>query len=77
MATDLKQSDNLSNSPSTKYISVWLKGKFIIIVLLIESVIFIPPQMPDYQAKKKQCKELRQKLFHIKRLVKIYDQGIC
>ncbi|XP_027141418.1 occludin isoform X1 [Larimichthys crocea] len=32
---------------------------------------------PDYQAKKKQCKELRQKLFHIKRLVKIYDQGLC
>lgn len=31
----------------------------------------------DYQAKKKQCKELRQKLFHIKRLVKIYDQGLC
>uniref|UniRef100_A0A3B4YV79 Occludin-like n=1 Tax=Stegastes partitus TaxID=144197 RepID=A0A3B4YV79_9TELE len=26
---------------------------------------------------KKQCKELRQKLFHIKRLVKIYDQGLC
>ncbi|XP_070830182.1 uncharacterized protein [Chaetodon trifascialis] len=32
---------------------------------------------PDYQAKKKQCKELRQKLFHIKRLVKTYDQGLC
>ncbi|XP_075338534.1 occludin-like [Odontesthes bonariensis] len=31
----------------------------------------------DYQAKKKQTKELRQKLFHIKHLVKIYDQGIC
>uniref|UniRef100_A0A3Q1G2L7 Occludin n=1 Tax=Acanthochromis polyacanthus TaxID=80966 RepID=A0A3Q1G2L7_9TELE len=31
----------------------------------------------DYQAKKKQCKELRQKLFHIKRLVKIYDQASC
>ncbi|CAG5896910.1 unnamed protein product [Menidia menidia] len=31
----------------------------------------------DYQAKKKQSKELRQKLFHIKHLVKIYDQGIC
>uniref|UniRef100_G3PSG7 Zgc:154006 n=1 Tax=Gasterosteus aculeatus TaxID=69293 RepID=G3PSG7_GASAC len=29
----------------------------------------------DHQAKKKQCKELRQKLFHIKRLVKIFDQG--
>ncbi|CAJ1071834.1 Occludin [Xyrichtys novacula] len=32
---------------------------------------------PDYQAKKKHCKELRQKLFHIKRLVKTYDQGLC
>ncbi|XP_036940362.1 occludin [Acanthopagrus latus] len=32
---------------------------------------------PDYQTKKKQCKELRQKLFHIKRLVKIFDQGLC
>ncbi|CAB1436610.1 unnamed protein product, partial [Pleuronectes platessa] len=32
---------------------------------------------PDYQAKKKQSKQLRQKLFHIKRLVKIYDQGLC
>nr|XP_040027888.1 occludin [Gasterosteus aculeatus aculeatus]XP_040027889.1 occludin [Gasterosteus aculeatus aculeatus] len=31
----------------------------------------------DHQAKKKQCKELRQKLFHIKRLVKIFDQGLC
>ncbi|CAN9503226.1 unnamed protein product [Ophioblennius macclurei] len=31
----------------------------------------------EYQAKKKQSKELRQKLFHIKRLVKIYDQGLC
>uniref|UniRef100_A0A8C2ZQX5 Zgc:154006 n=1 Tax=Cyclopterus lumpus TaxID=8103 RepID=A0A8C2ZQX5_CYCLU len=31
----------------------------------------------DYQAKKKQCKELRKKLFHIKRLVKIFDQGLC
>uniref|UniRef100_A0A3Q0T3L1 Zgc:154006 n=1 Tax=Amphilophus citrinellus TaxID=61819 RepID=A0A3Q0T3L1_AMPCI len=28
-------------------------------------------------SKKKQSKELRQKLFHIKRLVKIYDQGFC
>lgn len=36
-----------------------------------------PSQMPDYQEKKKRCKGLRQKLFHIKRLVKIYDQGIC
>lgn len=34
-------------------------------------------QTPEYQAKKKQSKELRQKLFHIKRLVKIYDQGFC
>nr|XP_019962973.1 PREDICTED: occludin-like [Paralichthys olivaceus] len=32
---------------------------------------------PDYQAKKKQSRQLRQKLFHIKRLVKIYDQGLC
>lgn len=32
---------------------------------------------PEYQAKKKQTKELRQKLFHIKQLVKIYDQGMC
>uniref|UniRef100_A0A3Q4M4B9 Zgc:154006 n=1 Tax=Neolamprologus brichardi TaxID=32507 RepID=A0A3Q4M4B9_NEOBR len=32
---------------------------------------------PEYQAKKKQSKELRQKLFHIKHLVKIYDQGFC
>ncbi|KAK7945266.1 hypothetical protein WMY93_000994 [Mugilogobius chulae] len=31
----------------------------------------------DYQTKKKQCRELRQKLFHIKRLVKNYDQGMC
>ncbi|KAM6918371.1 occludin-like [Xenentodon cancila] len=31
----------------------------------------------DYQAQKKQCKALRQKLFHIKHLVKIYDQGFC
>lgn len=31
----------------------------------------------EYQAKKKQTKELRQKLFHIKRLVKVYDQGLC
>uniref|UniRef100_A0A665TRG8 Zgc:154006 n=1 Tax=Echeneis naucrates TaxID=173247 RepID=A0A665TRG8_ECHNA len=34
-------------------------------------------KMSDYQAKKKQSKELRQKLFHIKRLVKTYDQGLC
>uniref|UniRef100_A0A3Q1J1G4 Occludin n=1 Tax=Anabas testudineus TaxID=64144 RepID=A0A3Q1J1G4_ANATE len=32
---------------------------------------------PDYQAKKKRCKELRQKLFHIKRLVKLYDRHLC
>uniref|UniRef100_A0A667Y7M0 Zgc:154006 n=1 Tax=Myripristis murdjan TaxID=586833 RepID=A0A667Y7M0_9TELE len=32
---------------------------------------------PDYQAKKKKSKELRQKLFHIKRLVKNYDHGLC
>ncbi|XP_029971950.1 occludin-like [Salarias fasciatus] len=31
----------------------------------------------EYRAKKKQSKELRQKLFHIKRLVKVYDQGLC
>lgn len=34
-------------------------------------------RMPDYQAKKKESKELRQKLFHIKRLVKNYDRGMC
>ncbi|KAJ0012139.1 hypothetical protein NQD34_013114 [Periophthalmus magnuspinnatus] len=34
-------------------------------------------RVTDYQAKKKQCRELRQKLFHIKRLVKNYDQGMC
>ncbi|CAB1317742.1 unnamed protein product, partial [Coregonus sp. 'balchen'] len=32
---------------------------------------------PDYQAKKQQSKELRQKLFHIKRLVKNYDNSLC
>lgn len=32
---------------------------------------------PEYQAKKKESKELRRKLFHIKQLVKIYDQGMC
>ncbi|XP_049603141.1 uncharacterized protein zgc:154006 [Syngnathus scovelli] len=32
---------------------------------------------PDYQAKKKESKELRQKLFHIKLLVKNFDQGLC
>ncbi|XP_012729115.2 occludin [Fundulus heteroclitus] len=31
----------------------------------------------NYQAKKRQSKELRRKLFHIKHLVKIYDQGFC
>ncbi|KAM8849645.1 occludin isoform 1-T3 [Spinachia spinachia] len=31
----------------------------------------------EHQAKKKQCKELRQKLFHIKRLVKLFDEGLC
>ncbi|XP_034038338.1 occludin [Thalassophryne amazonica] len=34
-------------------------------------------RMPDYQRKKKQSRELRQKLFHIKRLVKNYDCGLC
>ncbi|KAF7669836.1 hypothetical protein LDENG_00120090 [Lucifuga dentata] len=34
-------------------------------------------RMPDYQAKKKQSKELRLKLFHIKRLVKNYDRALC
>ncbi|XP_030629932.1 occludin [Chanos chanos] len=32
-------------------------------------------QTPDYKTKKLQCKEIRQKLFHIKRLVKSYDRG--
>ncbi|KAM7400920.1 hypothetical protein PAMA_005219 [Pampus argenteus] len=32
---------------------------------------------PEYQAKKRQSKELRQKLFHIKRLVRNYDRGLC
>ncbi|KAK5618121.1 hypothetical protein CRENBAI_021976 [Crenichthys baileyi] len=31
----------------------------------------------DYQTKRRQSKELRRKLFHIKHLVKIYDQGFC
>ncbi|KAM4727664.1 occludin-like [Anableps anableps] len=31
----------------------------------------------DYQAKKRESKELQRKLFHIKHLVKIYDQGFC
>ncbi|XP_036377334.1 occludin [Megalops cyprinoides] len=30
---------------------------------------------PEYQTKKLQCKELRHKLFHIKRMVKNYDKG--
>ncbi|KAL0966668.1 hypothetical protein UPYG_G00298110 [Umbra pygmaea] len=34
-------------------------------------------QSPDYQAKKQQSKELRQKIFHIKNLVKNYDNGHC
>ncbi|XP_053186551.1 uncharacterized protein LOC128369523 [Scomber japonicus] len=32
---------------------------------------------PDHQAKKKRCKELRQKLYHLKRLVKNFDRGLC
>ncbi|XP_019730582.1 occludin-like isoform X2 [Hippocampus comes] len=32
---------------------------------------------PDYQAKKREGRELRQKLFHIKQLVKNFDQGLC
>ncbi|KAM6948769.1 occludin [Aplochiton taeniatus] len=32
---------------------------------------------PDYQAKKKLTGELRHKLFHIKRLVKNFDNGLC
>nr|XP_046213713.1 uncharacterized protein LOC124040681 [Oncorhynchus gorbuscha] len=31
----------------------------------------------DYQAKKQRSKDLRQNLFHIKRLVKNYDNGLC
>ncbi|KAM3865687.1 occludin-like [Diretmus argenteus] len=34
-------------------------------------------RMPDYQSKKKESKQLRHKLFHIKRLVKNYDRGLC
>ncbi len=30
--------------------------------------------MPDYQNKKHQCRKLRHKIFHIKRMVKIYDR---
>uniref|UniRef100_A0AAV2KVE9 OCEL domain-containing protein n=1 Tax=Knipowitschia caucasica TaxID=637954 RepID=A0AAV2KVE9_KNICA len=32
-------------------------------------------QTPEYQAKKKQCRRLRHKLFHIKRMVKNYDKS--
>ncbi|XP_030647802.1 occludin [Chanos chanos] len=32
-------------------------------------------QMPDYKSKKLQCRKLRNKLFHIKRMVKNYDDG--
>uniref|UniRef100_H3CXU7 Occludin n=1 Tax=Tetraodon nigroviridis TaxID=99883 RepID=H3CXU7_TETNG len=32
-------------------------------------------QTPDYQSKKKQCRRLRHKLFHIKRMVKDYDKS--
>ncbi|XP_061878237.1 uncharacterized protein LOC133630645 [Entelurus aequoreus] len=32
---------------------------------------------PGYQAKKKESKELRQKLFHVKRMVKNFDRGLC
>ncbi|XP_077411559.1 uncharacterized protein ocln1 [Vanacampus margaritifer] len=32
---------------------------------------------PDYQVKKRESKELRQKLFHIKRLVQNFDKGLC
>uniref|UniRef100_A0A3B4ANV7 Occludin n=1 Tax=Periophthalmus magnuspinnatus TaxID=409849 RepID=A0A3B4ANV7_9GOBI len=32
-------------------------------------------QTPEYQLKKKQCRRLRQKLFHIKRMVKNYDKS--
>lgn len=32
-------------------------------------------RMPDYQNKKHQCRKLRHKLFHIKRIVKVYDRG--
>ncbi|RXN12379.1 occludin-like protein [Labeo rohita] len=31
-------------------------------------------RMPDYQNKKHQCRKLRHKLFHIKRMVKVYDR---
>lgn len=32
-------------------------------------------QTPDYQTKKRQCRRLRHKLFHIKRMVKNYDKS--
>ncbi|CDQ85241.1 unnamed protein product [Oncorhynchus mykiss] len=31
---------------------------------------------PDYQAKKLECRKLRHKLFHIKRVVKAYDKSL-
>lgn len=33
-------------------------------------------RMPDYQNKKHLCRKLRHKLFHIKRMVKIYDRRL-
>uniref|UniRef100_A0A8C6UY54 Occludin n=1 Tax=Neogobius melanostomus TaxID=47308 RepID=A0A8C6UY54_9GOBI len=32
-------------------------------------------QTPEYQSKKKQCRRLRHKLFHVKRMVKNYDKS--
>ncbi|XP_048107585.1 occludin [Alosa alosa] len=32
-------------------------------------------RMPEYQSKKQQCRKLRQKLFHVKRMVKNYDRN--
>ncbi|XP_062412167.1 occludin [Sardina pilchardus] len=32
-------------------------------------------RMPEYQSKKHQCRKLRQKLFHVKRMVKNYDRN--
>ncbi|XP_077580194.1 occludin-like [Stigmatopora nigra] len=32
---------------------------------------------PEYQAKKKESKELRKKMFHIKKLIKNFDRGLC
>ncbi|KAJ8336367.1 hypothetical protein SKAU_G00375870 [Synaphobranchus kaupii] len=34
-------------------------------------------QMPEYQTKKLQCRELRQKLLHMKTLVRTYDRECC